>query len=106
MKLLQRRTNVPYVYTKKNPKYPDEFAEALETFGVEKNGKYDFTKCKNPFLCFVMEFGVDNLQLKELIAIGYPQEKNEMVQGGMQSWLSVGLSTIKTIKILFFKAKP
>src|SRR5574344_528887 len=38
--------NVPYVYTKKS-QYPDEFAEALETFGVvEKNGKYDSTNGK------------------------------------------------------------
>ena len=38
--------NVPYVYTKKS-QYPDEFAEALENFGVvEKNGKYDFTNAK------------------------------------------------------------
>src|SRR5574344_1373665 len=38
--------NVPYVYTKKS-QYPDEFAEALETFGVvEKNEKYNFTNEK------------------------------------------------------------
>ncbi len=35
MKAIATAINVPYVYTKKS-QYPDEFAEALETFGVVK----------------------------------------------------------------------
>ena len=33
--------------------------------------------------------------LKELIAIGYPEEKLKWYRGGMQSWLSLGLTTVK-----------
>ena len=33
--------------------------------------------------------------MKELIAIGYPQEKMKWYRGGMQSWLSLGLTTVK-----------
>ncbi len=88
--------NVPYVYTKKS-QYPDEFAEALETFGVvEKNGKYDFTNAKTLLMfCNGIWCGQSPEAMKELIAIGYPQEKMKWYRGGMQSWLSVGLSTIK-----------
>ena len=88
--------NVPYVYTKKS-QYPDEFAEALETFGVvEKNGKYDFTNAKTLLMfCNAIWCGQSPEAMKELIAIGYPQEKMKWYRGGMQSWLSVGLSTIK-----------
>ena len=88
--------NVPYVYMKKS-QYPDEFEEALETFGVEKkDGKYDFTNAKTLLMfCNAIWCGQSPEAMKELIAIGYPQEKMKWYRGGMQSWLSVGLSTIK-----------
>ena len=88
--------NVPYVYMKKS-QYPDEFEEALETFGVEKkDGKYDFTNAKTLLMfCNAIWCGQSPEAMKELIAIGYPQEKMKWYRGGMQSWLSVGLTTIK-----------
>ena len=88
--------NVPYVYMKKS-QYPDEFEEALETFGVEKkDGKYDFTNAKTLLMfCNAIWCGQSPEAMKELMAIGYPQEKMKWYRGGMQSWLSVGLSTIK-----------
>lgn len=88
--------NVPYVYMKKS-QYPDEFEEALETFGVEKkDGKYDFTNAKTLLMfCNAIWCGQSPEAMKELIAIGYPQEKMKWYRGGIQSWLSVGLATIK-----------
>lgn len=88
--------NVPYVYTKKS-QYPDEFKEYLETFGVkEVNGKYDFTNAKVLLLfCNGAWCGQSPESLKELIAIGYPEEKLKWYRGGMQSWLSLGLTTVK-----------
>ena len=88
--------NVPYVYTKKS-QYPDEFQEALEIFGVEaKDGKYDFTNAKTLLMfCNGIWCGQSPEAMKELIAIGYPQEKMKWYRGGMQSWLSVGLTTVK-----------
>ena len=88
--------NVPYVYTKKS-QYPDEFKEYLETFGVkEVNGKYDFTNAKELLLfCNGAWCGQSPESLKELIAIGYPEEKLKWYRGGMQSWLSLGLTTVK-----------
>ncbi len=71
-----------HMFIQKNLQYPDEFAEALETFGVvEKNGKYDFTNAKTLLMfCNGIWCGQSPEAMKELIAIGYPQEKNEMVQ--------------------------
>ena len=88
--------NVPYVYTKKS-QYPDEFKEYLETFGVkEVNGKYDFTNAKELLLfCNGAWCGQSPESLKELIAIGYPEEKLKWYRDGMQSWLSLGLTTVK-----------
>ena len=47
-----------------------------------------------------MELIVDNHpeSMKELIAIGYPEEKLKWYRGGMQSWLSLGLTTVNSIK--------
>ena len=69
----------------------------METFGVvEKNGKYDFTNAKTLLVfCNGIWCGQSPEAMKELITIGYPQEKMKWYRGGMQSWLSVGLSTIK-----------
>ncbi|RBQ27683.1 rhodanese-like domain-containing protein [Arcobacter sp. CECT 9188] len=88
--------NVPYLYTKKS-QYPDEFEEALEIFGVEiKDGKYDFTNAKTLLMfCNGAWCGQSPEAMKELIAIGYPQEKMKWYRGGLQSWLSLGLTTIK-----------
>ena len=88
--------NVPYVYMKKS-QYPDEFEEALETFGVEKkDGKYHFANAKTLLMfCNAIWCGQSPEAMKELIAIGYPQEKMKWYRGGIQSWLSVGLTTIK-----------
>lgn len=88
--------NLPYIYMKKS-QYPDEFAESLEILGVtQKDGKYDFTNAKEvAMFCNATWCGQSPEAMKELIAIGYPQEKLKWYRGGMQSWLSVGLSTIK-----------
>ncbi|RBQ29555.1 rhodanese-like domain-containing protein [Aliarcobacter vitoriensis] len=88
--------NVPYVYTKKS-QYPDEFEETLELFGVkQKDGKYDFTNAKTILMfCNATWCGQSPEAMKELMAIGYPQEKMKWYRGGMQSWLSLGFTTIK-----------
>lgn len=88
--------NVPYLYTKQS-QYPDEFSEALETFGVAvKDGKYDFTNAKTLLMfCNATWCGQSPEAMKELMAIGYPQEKMKWYRGGIQSWLSLGLTTIK-----------
>lgn len=88
--------NIPYVYTKKS-QYPQEFDEYMEILGVKKaNGKYDFKNAKTILMfCNGAWCGQSPESMKELIAIGYPEEKIKWYRGGMQSWLSLGLTTVK-----------
>ena len=88
--------NIPYIYMKQS-QYPDEFEEYVEMLGVKKvNGKYDFSNAKTILMfCNGAWCGQSPESLKELIAIGYPEEKLKWYRGGMQSWLSLGLTTVK-----------
>ena len=88
--------NVPYVYLKQS-QYPDEFEEYLAILGVKKvNGKYDFTNAKELLMfCNGAWCGQSPESMKYLIGIGYPESKLKWYRGGMQSWLSLGLTTVK-----------
>jgi rhodanese-related sulfurtransferase len=88
--------NVPFIYLNKG-QYPDDFIDALDTLGVEitKDG-YDFTNAKELLLfCNGLWCGQSPLSMKNLMAIGYPEEKLKWYRGGIQSWLSLGLPTIQ-----------
>ncbi len=88
--------NIPYTYMKKS-QYPQEFEENLPLLGVKKiNGKYDFKNAKTILLfCNGVWCGQSPEAMKDLIAIGYPEEKLKWYRGGMQSWLSLGFTSIK-----------
>lgn len=88
--------NIPYRYLKQS-QFPEEFEESLAILGVEKvDGKYDFTNAKEVLMfCNGAWCGQSPESMKYLIAIGYPEEKMKWYRGGMQSWLSFGLQTIK-----------
>ena len=88
--------NIPYIYLKQS-QYPDEFEEYVEMLGVKKvNGKYDFKNAKTILMfCNGAWCGQSPESMKALIAIGYPEAKLKWYRGGMQSWLSLGLTTIK-----------
>jgi rhodanese-related sulfurtransferase len=89
-------TNVPYVYLKQS-QYPDEFQEYIEMLGVKKiDGKYDFTNAKELLLfCNGAWCGQSPESMKYLTDIGYPEAKLKWYRGGIQSWLSLGLTTVK-----------
>lgn len=88
--------NVPYVYLKKS-QYPDEFEEYLEIIGVKKvDGKYNFENAKELLMfCNGAWCGQSPESMKYLIEIGYPESKLKWYRGGIQSWLSLGLTTVK-----------
>lgn len=88
--------NVPYIYMKQS-QYPDEFKEYLDILGVKIIGdKYDFKNAKEILLfCNGAWCGQSPESMKALIAIGYPEEKLKWYRGGMQSWLSLGFTTVK-----------
>jgi len=88
--------NIPFIHLNKG-QYPDDFLDALDTIGVEvtENG-YDFTNAKELLLfCNGVWCGQSPLSMKNLISIGYPEEKLKWYRGGIQSWLSLGLPSIK-----------
>ena len=88
--------NLPFIYLNKD-QYPDDFVDALDTLGVEvtKDG-YDFKNAKELLLfCNGLWCGQSPLSMKNLMAIGYPEEKLKWYRGGIQSWLSLGLPTIQ-----------
>ena len=88
--------NIPFIHLNKG-QYPDDFLDVLDTIGVEvtKDG-YDFTNAKELLLfCNGVWCGQSPLSMKNLIAIGYPEEKLKWYRGGIQSWLSLGLPSIK-----------
>jgi rhodanese-related sulfurtransferase len=88
--------NVPYVYLKQS-QYPDEFEEYLEILGVKKvDGKYDFSEAKTLLMfCNGAWCGQSPESMKYLTEIGYPESKLKWYRGGIQSWLSLGLTTVK-----------
>ncbi len=88
--------NIPFIHLNKG-QYPDDFLDALDTIGVEvtKDG-YDFTNAKELLLfCNGVWCGQSPLSMKNLISIGYPEEKLKWYRGGIQSWLTLGLPSIK-----------
>ena len=72
--------------------------EALETFGaVEKDdGSWDFSNAKTLIqFCNGMWCGQSPLAIKALLKLGYPANKLKYYRGGMQSWETLGLPTVK-----------
>ncbi|MBP7742428.1 MAG: rhodanese-like domain-containing protein [Aliarcobacter sp.] len=88
--------NVPYVYLKQS-QYPDEFEEYLAILGVKKvDGKYNFENAKELLMfCNGAWCGQSPESMKYLIEIGYPEAKLKWYRGGIQSWLSLGLTTVQ-----------
>jgi len=97
--------NVPW--TKINVDVGDFFsieAEAQEAekimtdvFGAKLNdGKWDFSNAKTLALfCNGAWCPQSSNNIKTLARMGYPANKLKWYRGGMQSWVGVGLSTIK-----------
>ena len=72
-------------------------AESLELFGaVEGDKGWDFSKAKTLIMfCNGMWCGQSPLGIAGIMAEGYPAEKIKWYRGGMQSWQSLALTTVK-----------
>ncbi len=87
--------NIPFTYFDKS-KYPDDFYDVLEMIGVEEisNGKYDFKNAKELMLfCNGPWCPQSTFAIKNLIKLGFPQEKLNWYRGGMYSWKMLNLTT-------------
>ena len=72
-------------------------ADSLELFGaVEAGSGWDFSNAKTLVMfCNGMWCGQSPLGIAGIMAEGYPAEKIRYYRGGMQSWESLGLTTVK-----------
>ena len=68
-----------------------------EQFGaVHKDGGWDFSKAKTLVLfCNGLWCGQSSINIKTLARLGYPSAKLKWYRGGMQDWVSVGLTTVR-----------
>jgi len=90
--------NIPFIYFTERNKWIEEKKEALKRFGVQgDNAPYDFSKAKTVlFFCNGVWCRQSPQMIEALLALGYPPEKMKWYRGGMQSWLSVGMTSTRT----------
>ena len=91
--------NIPW--TKLNPaKGADQISigEILtNNFGAQEiEGLWDFKNAKTLVMfCNGLWCGQSSMNIKTLAKLGYPTDKIKWYRGGMQDWVSVGLTTVK-----------
>ena len=92
--------NIPFTYFT-DPKNIKLKQDALLHFGVKSiEGGYDFGNAKMIlFFCNGVWCRQSPQMIEALIALGYPPKKMKWYRGGMQSWLSLGMtSTLRRYK--------
>ncbi len=78
---------------------PISIGEILENQfnAIELNDGWDFSNAKTLVLfCNGMWCEASPKSIKKLITIGYPAEKLKWYRGGMQTWETLGLTTVKS----------
>jgi len=91
--------NIPFntINSKALAKDPMAVVEILtDQFGVaDMDGVLDFSGAKTLYLfCNGLWCGQSPAAIRALLQIGYPESKLKYYRGGMNSWQSLGLSTI------------
>ncbi len=68
----------------------------IGTFGAKKTDQgYDFSGAKTLVLfCNGMWCGQSSINIRTLAKLGYPADKLKWYRGGMQDWVTVGLTTV------------
>jgi len=90
--------NIPFVHIKRPKEYEFEFEDALRLFGVKilKESVYDFSHVKTLVIfCNGPWCSQSPDMIFALLDIGYPAEKMKWYRGGMQDWLSAGMTTTR-----------
>jgi rhodanese-related sulfurtransferase len=89
--------NIPFIYFTERDKWSKEKKEALEHFGIKgNNAPYDFSKAKTIlFFCNGIWCRQSPQMIEALLELGYPAKKMKWYRGGMQSWLSVGMTSTR-----------
>ena len=68
----------------------------VETFGAKKiDSGWDFSNAKTLVMfCNGIWCGQSSINIRTLAKLGYPSDKLKWYRGGMQDWVSVGLTTV------------
>jgi len=91
--------NIPYTRLDPAKAAPREVADLLEVdFGaVRRDGLWSFSGAKTLVLfCNGPWCGQSPTNIKALLDLGYPPSKLKWYRGGMQSWESLGLTTVRS----------
>ena len=90
--------NMPFHYFKERESYEFHFEYALKHLGVkvDKEGEYDFSEAKTLVIfCNGPWCSQSPTMIFALLEIGYPAEKLKWYRGGMQDWLSAGMTSTR-----------
>ena len=90
--------NMPFDYFKKKDEYEFEFEYALKYLGAikDKDGDYNFDNVKTMVIfCNGPWCSQSPDMIFALIKVGYPAEKLKWYRGGMQDWLSAGMTSTR-----------
>lgn len=93
-----QRGTIPLAVNFPSESFSKDLSYLLEKhLGAKKSGnQWDYTNAKTLVLFCNGYWNPDSYEaIKQLIAHGYPAEKLKWYRGGMQSWLSLGLTTEK-----------
>ena len=90
--------NIPFIYFTERDKWMKEKKEALALFGVKGvKAPYDFSEAKSIlFFCNGVWCRQSPQMIEALLELGYPAKNMKWYRGGMQSWLSVGMTSTRT----------
>ena len=90
--------NIPFIYFTERDKWNDEKNAALKLFGVKgEKAPYDFSNVKTVlFFCNGVWCRQSPQMIEALLELGYPAKKIKWYRGGMQSWLSVGMTSTRS----------
>ena len=92
--------NMPFQYFKKRDEFEFEFEYAMKYLGAvkDKNGYYDFENAKTLVIfCNGPWCSQSPDMIFALMEIGYPSEKLKWYRGGMQDWLSAGMTSTRKV---------
>lgn len=90
--------NMPFEYFKKRDEYGFEFEFAMNYLGGLKDpdGDYDFENAKTMVIfCNGPWCSQSPDMIFALMEVGYPMEKLKWYRGGMQDWLSAGMTSTR-----------
>ena len=89
--------NIPFIYFTERDQWSEEKKAALKLFGVKgEKAPYDFSDVKTVlFFCNGVWCRQSPQMIEALLELGYPPKKIKWYRGGMQSWLSVGMTSTR-----------